>query len=180
MSVSFQKRVGFFPSFFFFSPLLPIVIVLKNLWLFKVDLWRDPHHIAEVSPQSKILTIYSKLSFESLERSLWVYVKNTKIAFIIVICCMVRNLLGFLEKWFEEFVIYTQCVTSQKLTRGEESMTMRSYDYPAEELTKMVLDFSNFFFAISCLLSSFIGFFGFFGFFFVGENFKSNCMKPGS
>lgn len=62
-------------------------------------------------------------------------------------------------------------------------MTMRSYNYPAEELTKMVLDFPQFFFTISCL-SSFIGFF-WYGliwvfFFFVGEIFKSDCMKQGS
>lgn len=61
-------------------------------------------------------------------------------------------------------------------------MTMRSYNYPAEELTKMVLDFPHFFFTISCL-SSFIVFWYvliWVFFFFVGENFKSDHVKQGS
>lgn len=63
-----------------------------------------------------------------------------------------------LTKKIKVYAVYIQCVTSQKLTRGEKCVTMRSYNYPAEEITEMVLDFPHFVFTVSCLLSSYIGF----------------------
>lgn len=65
-----------------------------------MDLWRDPHYIAEVQPQPTILPVYSELSLESLERILSF---NDKINFkkgiiIIIICCVAKNLLGLSQK----------------------------------------------------------------------------------
>lgn len=131
---------------------------------------------------SKIQPIYFELSLECLERSLYFYVKNTKkCRYYSYLLCGQEFASIPTKKIFEEYVIYTQCVTSQKLMREEEIMTVRSYSYPEEELTKMVLDFSCFSFTISCLLFSFIFFFllSFCLFLFVGENFKNDCMKWG-
>lgn len=79
-SVTFQKCLFFCFLICFCCCLFCfyVVIVLKNLWLFKMGMCRDPHYIVEVQPQTKVLSIYFELPLESLEKFAFLCWKDKK------------------------------------------------------------------------------------------------------